>query len=191
MIFITVIKHSGKMIINFNIYHMINYLKIIIISIIFIQSSGTISKQSLNISPADSIGGKNKENIPGITLSLGAGSSVYETSFILSPDITWDLTENASVSTGTDIYFGRNRSATKVSINLISYYKFKPSEKTIIQVGFGGAYFNKSILPLFSVRLDQKMFGNSYIGIGIKSLISFGGDKFPFPLIMLNYSIKF
>jgi hypothetical protein len=157
---------------------MINYLKIIIISITFFQFFNSYSQQI------------NKTN-PGITLSLGGGSSVYETSFILSPDISWDLTEYASVSTGTDIYFARKNSDTRVSINLISYYKFRPTEKTIMQIGFGGAYFNKSILPIFSARFDHKVYGNSYFGVGIKSLIAFGGDKFPFPVILLNYSIKF
>jgi hypothetical protein len=170
---------------------MINYLRIILISIVFIQLSTAYSQQLKNSTETDSLIGTNEPNAPGIMFSLGAGSSVYETSFILSPDISWDLTENASVSTGTDIYFARKNSDTKVSINLISYYKFKPTGKTIFQIGFGGAYFNKSILPLFSARVDYRVLGNSYLGAGIKSMIAFGGDKFPFPALLLNYSVRF
>jgi hypothetical protein len=170
-----------------------NYMKIIIAFLVLFSSFFVCSQQlptkdnfKLNFNVP-----KSNEYKNGIIFSLGAGSSVYETSFILSPDITWDLTEHASVSTGTDIYLNGKKSDTRISINLISYYKFKPSEKSILQIGFGGAYYRNNILPLFSSRYDHKMFGNSYIGVGIKSLISFGGDKFPFPLIMLNYSVKF
>jgi len=146
--------------------------------------------QPFNYPKSDTLPGTDR-NGPGIVLSLGAGTSVYETSFILSPDITWDLNDFASVSTGTDIFFARKNSETRVSINLISYYKIRPSARSIIQVGFGGAYFNKSILPLFSARYDHKIFGNNYIGVGLKSMISFGGDKFPFPIMQVNYSIRF
>ena len=170
---------------------MTNYLKFILISIAFIQLSAAYSQQQKNSTETDSITGTNKPIGPGIMFSLGAGSSVYETSFILSPDISWDLTDYASISTGTDIYFGRNRSETRVSINLISYYKFRPSSKTMIQVGFGGAYFNNNILPLFSARFDYRVYGNSYFGAGVRSMLSFGGDKFPFPVLLLNYSVRF
>lgn len=176
---------------NFNKLFMTNYLKFILISIAFIQLSAAYSQQQKTSQERDSLIRTETPIGPGIMLSLGAGSSIYETTFILSPDITWDVSEHAAVSTGTDIYFGRNKSDTKVSINLISYYKIKPSSKTMIQVGFGGTYFNKSILPLFSARFDYRVYGNSYFGVGVRSMLSFGGDRFPFPLLLLNYSVRF
>lgn len=68
---------------------MINYLKIIIISITFFHFFNTFSQPIINTQQSDTLGFANRQNNTGITLTLGAGSSVYETSFILSPDISW------------------------------------------------------------------------------------------------------
>ena len=62
--------------------------------------------------------------------------------------------------------------------------------RTIFQIGAGIANTKGTIVPIFSTKFDYELLHNNYLGIELKSLLTYGADPLPGPVILLNYSIR-
>jgi len=127
--------------------------------------------------------------LKGIRLSLGAGPSVINPSIVISPNIIFEIFEHFNASAGVDIYTGEKKFNLSYSINIIPYYTLR-SNRTIFQIGAGIANTKGTIVPIFSTRFDYELLHNNYLGIELKSLLTYGTDPLPGPVILLNYSIR-
>ncbi len=100
------------------------------------------------------------------------------------------ITKNINVLFGFDVYTNSKSVTRTFCFNLISYYRQNPSNKTLVQIGIGGSYFRRRLVPIFSARFDFALTKKSFVGGEIKSfLMTNTEDGFPFPILQINYSI--
>lgn len=146
----------------------------------------------LTVSMSYSQQNSSDKNDKGIILSLGAGTSISDKSFVLSPNIVWELHKHINVATGVDVYFRNEKYNSEInySVNIIPYYAFKPWKKSIIRIGIGGAYYKRGFAPIFSTKFDYEIFNDNYLGVESKSLVVFGVDPIPLFVFLMNYSIR-
>lgn len=90
---------------------------------------------------------------------------------------------------GFDIFTNSKSVSRTFSFNLIPYYILNPSNKTMLQIGIGGSYFRRYLLPVFSAKFDYEFNKRNFVGGEIKSFFLTGADEFPFPILLINYSV--
>jgi hypothetical protein len=166
---------------------------IIFFSIILLFTNSCYSQQSdikLNYSTRNFQQDSTNKNKIGILLSVGAGTSMKETAFILSANIILELHKHINVSTGFNYFFRSARSSSSSSFNIIPYYVISPLDKTILQFGIGIANYQRTLLPVISAKFDFEISHNNYLGLELKSFVFIGVDQYPFPQIHINYSIR-
>ncbi len=125
-----------------------------------------------------------------ISLSIGGGLPISKPEFIVSPNVSLRISKHVNVLMGFDFYTNTEMLSRFFSFNLIPYYLIKTSTKTKFQIGIGGSHFRRRVSPIFSARFDFSLTKRNYVGGEIKSfLITRTDDEFPFPTLLINYTV--